>query len=226
MSIGRFLCPCLSVFICSLILTSAVDFCVRVYMSSHTDLGGRSRAVVGSARAATRRASPRRAMLDLIEHVDQRSVECLNALAEESWRNALWPGPRDQASLTLVSDDDEELILRVEFSSNVRPRAVKIAGASATHAREDASAPRVVKIFVNAPSLSFENVAKRRAAQVVELDGDDEVELDVTAFENVRVMTFYVESNVGGTARTEIGRIDIKGELSGELRDVSELKPC
>ena len=165
-------------------------------------------------------------MLDLIDHVDQRSVECLNALTDESWRNALWPGPRDQGSLTLVSDDDEELILRVEFSSNVRPRSLKIAGASATHAREDASAPRVVKIFVNAPSLSFENAAKRRAAQVVELDGDDEVELDVTAFENVRVMTFYVESNVGGTARTEIGRIDIKGELSGELRDVSELKPC
>ena len=102
----------------------------------------------------------RRAMRDLIEHVDPRAVECLNALTDESWRNALWPGPRDQASLTLVSDDDEELILRVEFSSNVRPRAVKIAGASATHAREDASAPRVVKIFVNAPSLSFENASQ------------------------------------------------------------------
>jgi hypothetical protein len=194
-----------SVFICSLTLTSAVD------------------RAPSSARA---RAAARRAMLDLIDHVDERSVECLNALTDESWRHALWPGPRDRASSTLVSDDDEELILRVEFTSNVRPRAVKIAGASATHAREDASAPRVVKIFVNAPSLSFENAAKRRAAQVVELDGDDEVELDVTAFENVRVMTFYVESNVGGTARTEIGRIDIKGELSGELRDVSELKPC
>ena len=199
------------------------DFCVRVYIiCSLTLTSARDRA----PSSATRRATPRRAMLDLIDHVDPRSVECLNALTDESWRHALWPGPRDQASSTLVSDDDEELILRVEFSSNVRPRAVKIAGASATHAREDASAPRVVKIFVNAPSLSFENAAKRRAAQVVELDGDDEVELDVTAFENVRVMTFYVESNVGGTARTEIGRIDIKGELSGELRDVSELKPC
>ena len=83
----------------------------------------------------------------MIDHVDPRSVECLNALTDESWRHALWPGPRDRASSTLVSDDDEELILRVEFSSNVRPRAVKIAGASATHAREDASAPRVVKIF-------------------------------------------------------------------------------
>ena len=194
-----------SVFICSLTLTSAVD------------------RAPSSQRDARRRHN---AMLDLIDHVDERSVECLNALTDESWRHALWPGPRDRASSTLVSDDDEELILRVEFTSNVRPRAVKIAGASATHAREDASAPRVVKIFVNAPSLSFENAAKRRAAQVVELDGDDEVELDVTAFENVRVMTFYVESNVGGTARTEIGRIDIKGELSGELRDVSELKPC
>ena len=199
-----------SVFICSLTLTSADD------------------RAPSSVRNAPQRDARRRhnAMLDLIEHVDERSVECLNALTDESWRNALWPGPRDRASSTLVSDDDEELILRVEFTSNVRPRAVKIAGASATHAREDASAPRVVKIFVNAPSLSFENAAKRRAAQVVELDGDDEVELDVTAFENVRVMTFYVESNVGGTARTEIGRIDIKGELSGELRDVSELKPC
>ena len=104
---------------------------------------------------------------------------------------------------------------------------MRIAGASATHAREDASAPRVVKIFVNAPSLSFENASQAAGRRrVVELDGDGEVELDVTAFENVRVMTFYVESNVGGTARTEIGRIDIKGELSGELRDVSELKPC
>ena len=118
------------------------------------------------------------------------------------------------------------LLFSPALATGVIVSAIAADAASATHAREDASAPRVVKIFVNAPSLSFENAATRRAAQVVELDGDDEVELDVTAFENVRVMTFYVESNVGGTARTEIGRIDIKGELSGELRDVSELKPC
>ena len=198
---------------------------VRVDDESHTG----DDAEDGGDRTLARRRRRRRratAMRDLIEHVDARAVECLNALAEESWRNALWPGPRDRESLTLVSDDDEELILRVEFSQNVRPRRLRIAGASATNAREDASAPRVVKIFVNAPSLSFENASKRRAAQIVELDGDGEVELDVTAFENVRVMTLYVESNVGGTARTEISRIDIEGELSGELRDVSELKPC
>lgn len=45
-------------------------------------------------------------------------------------------------------------------------------------------------------------------------------------FENVCVMMFYVESNVGGMVWMEIGRIDIKGEFSGELRDVSEFKSC
>ena len=47
---------------------------------------------------------------DLVEHIDLRGVECLNAERDDMWRHAVCVGERDQETLTLVTDDDEELI--------------------------------------------------------------------------------------------------------------------
>ena len=162
---------------------------------------------------------------DLIEHVDLRGVECLNAERDDMWRHAVCVGERDQETLTLVTDDDEELILTLPFTSNVKPTRAVIKGGS-TRGNEETSAPMRVKIFVNPTALSFQNIGKKTAAQVIECSSEDGAyDLDATAFDNVRTLTFYVESNAGGTDKTEISRIEIHGCLA-DSANMNDLKPC
>ena len=161
----------------------------------------------------------------MIEHVDLRGVECLNAERDDMWRHAVCVGERDQETLTLVTDDDEELILTLPFTSNVKPTRAVIKGGS-TRGNEETSAPMRVKIFVNPTALSFQNIGKKTAAQVIECSSEDGAyDLDATAFDNVRTLTFYVESNAGGTDKTEISRIEIHGCLA-DSANVNDLKPC
>lgn len=162
---------------------------------------------------------------DLVEHIDLRGVECLNAERDDMWRRAVCVGERDQETLTLVTDDDEELILTLPFTSNVRPTRVVIKGGS-TRGDEETSAPMRVKIFVNPTALSFQNIGKKTAAQVIECRSEDGAyDLDATAFDNVRTLTLYVESNAGGTDKTEISRIEIHGGLA-DSANMNDLKPC
>lgn len=163
---------------------------------------------------------------DLVEHIDLRGVECLNAERDDMWRHAVCVGERDQETLTLVTDDDEELILTLPFTSNVRPTRVVIKGCGSTRGEGETSSPRRVKIFVNPTALSFQNIGKKTAAQVIECQSEDGAyDLDATAFDNVRTLTFYVESNAGGTDKTEISRIEIHGSLA-DSANMNDLKPC
>ena len=83
-----------------------------------------------------------------------------------------------------------------------------------------------VKIFVNPTALSFQIIGKKTAAQVIECQSEDGAyDLDATAFDNVRTLTLYVESNAGGTDKTEISRIEIHGSLA-DSANMNDLKPC
>ena len=212
----------------------AVATVVRGVPSSRSTSRGRGgvrRTAVGSVRflrSVSQQKSVRPSVMsagDLIEHVDLRGVECLNAERDDMWRHAVCVGERDQETLTLVTDDDEELILTLPFTSNVKPTRAVIKGGS-TRGNEETSAPMRVKIFVNPTALSFQNIGKKTAAQVIECSSEDGAyDLDATAFDNVRTLTFYVESNAGGTDKTEISRIEIHGCLA-DSANMNDLKPC
>ena len=58
------------------------------------------------------------------------------------------------------SDDDEQLILTVPFRQIVNVTSVVIQGPA------DGTAPKTVKIFVNKPSLSFDNCGKKATEQL------------------------------------------------------------
>lgn len=170
--------------------------------------------------------------MDLVDLIDARGVECLNALRDTDWTKALARGERDQETLTLCTDDDEELIVRVAFVKNVRVRRVRVCGAPVGSGRADASAPKEIRVFVNAATpIGFENARKRTPAQTIDcerdLDEDGFVDVDAasSSFENVRVLTFFVSSNAGGTDRTELARLEVHGAPADET-NMSELKKC
>ena len=170
--------------------------------------------------------------MDLVDLIDVKGVECLNALRDTDWTKALARGARDQDALTLCTDDDEELIVRVMFVKNVRVRRVRVCGANAGVGRADASAPKEIRVFANAATpIGFENARKRTPAQTIDcerdLDEDGFVDVDAasSSFENVRVMTFFVSGNVGGTPRTELARLEVHGAPIDET-NMSELKKC
>ena len=104
--------------------------------------------------------------IDLVDLIDPRGVECLNALRDTDWTKALTRGERDVETLTLCTDDDEELIVRVEFVKNVRVRRVRVCGVKDEVKRADASAPKRFASSSTATPVSFESEAK-------ETDADD-----------------------------------------------------
>ena len=166
---------------------------------------------------------------DLLPHIDARAVEVLNATSDDAWRAILCAGARDQATLELATDDDETCVLTVPFTTNVRPTAVVVVGGSSG---DDVSACARVKVFVNKPSMGFEECAKKTPAQTLDASASSAsassegyFELDKTAFDNVRTMTFYFESNVGDTARTSVRRLEIRGRTMDQA-DVNQLKKC
>ena len=132
--------------------------------------------------------------IDLVDLIDPRGVECLNALRDTDWTKALARGERDVETLTLCTDDDEELIVRVEFVKNVRVRRVRVCGVRDEVKAADASAPKEIRVFVNAATpVSFENARRKKPTQTIDcvkdLDEDGFVDLDAaSAFENVRTM--------------------------------------
>ena len=166
---------------------------------------------------------------DLLAHIDTRGVEVLNATDDKAWTKILAAGERDQDTLELITDDDETCIVSVPFTTNVKPTHVVIIGGAANDGEMSVSACAVVKVFVNKPSLGFEECAKKTPAQTLDArvgarDGGV-FELDKTAFDNVRTLTFYFESNVGDTERTSVRRLEIRGRTM-DAADVNQLKKC
>ena len=141
----------------------------------------------------------------------------------KDWGNALKQGYREDAALHVTSDDDEQLIITVPFRQIVNLTSVAIAGPS------DGTAPKRVKIFVNKPSLSFDNCGKK-ATETLDLSAEAvatgaPTELDFTQFQNVRVVSFFVETNQGGGDVTNVAKIVVNG-MPVHTTNMSELKKC
>lgn len=132
-------------------------------------------------------------------------------------------GYREDAGLCCTSDDDEQLIITIPFKQIVNLSSVSIAGPA------DGTAPKAVKIFVNKPNLSFDNCNKK-ATGTLSLSAEavatgEQQELDFTQFQNVRVVSFFVETNQGGGDVTNLSKIVING-TPVHTTNMSELKKC
>uniref|UniRef100_A0A7S0X9Y9 PITH domain-containing protein n=1 Tax=Mantoniella antarctica TaxID=81844 RepID=A0A7S0X9Y9_9CHLO len=160
---------------------------------------------------------------DLLEEMDLSSVECLNQATGKDWGNALKQGYREDAGLFCASDDDEQLIITIPFRQIVYLSSIAIQGPA------DGTAPKVVKIFVNKPNLSFDNCAKKATEQLTltadQVTNGEQLELDFTQFQNVRVVSIFVDSNQGGGDVTNVSKIIING-APVHTTNMSELKKC
>lgn len=139
------------------------------------------------------------------------------------WGNALKQGYREDAGLLCTSDDDEQLILTIPFKQIVNLSSIVIMGPP------DGTAPKAVKIFVNKPNLSFDNCNKKATEQLTltgeQVSGGEQVDLDFTQFQNVRVVSIFVDTNQGGGDVTNISKIVING-APVHTTNMSELKKC
>lgn len=141
----------------------------------------------------------------------------------KDWGNALKQGYREDGGLFCQSDDDEQLILTVPFKQIVNLTSVAIQGPA------DGTAPKTVKIFVNKPNLSFDNCGKKATATfaltAAQVASGEVIELDFTQFQNVRVVSFFVDDNQGGGDVTNVSKIVVNG-TPVHTTNMSELKKC
>ena len=133
------------------------------------------------------------------------------------------PGYREDAGLLCQSDDDEQLIVTIPFKQLVKLTALIMRGPA------DGTAPRTVKVFVKKPNLSFDNCGKKAAESLVltaaQATGDEKIELDFTQFQNVRVVSIFVDDNQGGGDVTNVAKIVVNGHPV-HTTNMSELKKC
>jgi hypothetical protein len=161
---------------------------------------------------------------DLVEEIEWTSVECLNQDDSFPAENALKSGLRDQDQMLLKSDADEQLLLTVPFKQLVKLHSMRVV------APVGDTAPRKLKLFVNAPSMGFEDAESRKAAQEIELTaeqlaGDKPFPLNYVKFQRVSQVTLFFEDNASGGDEdvTDVARIDLLG-FTVETTNMKEFK--
>jgi hypothetical protein len=82
---------------------------------------------------------------------------------------------------------------------------------------------------VNKPNLSFDNCGKKATATLTltqaQVTTGEVIELDFTQFQNVRVVSFFVDDNQGGGEVTNVSKIVVNG-AAVHTTNMSELKKC
>ncbi|GLC46093.1 hypothetical protein PLESTB_001033500 [Pleodorina starrii] len=159
---------------------------------------------------------------DLLEHIDFSSLECLNEAPNHGAALALKQGYREQDELYLESDTDEQLLLNIRFTQRVRLHSIVI------KAIDEAKAPKRVKLYTNRPSLGFSDTSSVPSAQEFELTPaqlakGDPLPLKVVKFNQVDVLSVFIEDNQGGEETTKLCKIALFG-TAGDTFNVAEIK--
>eukprot|EP00271_Cylindrocystis_brebissonii_P008659 TRINITY_DN23132_c0_g1_i1.p1 TRINITY_DN23132_c0_g1~~TRINITY_DN23132_c0_g1_i1.p1 ORF type:complete len:172 (-),score=36.35 TRINITY_DN23132_c0_g1_i1:519-1034(-) len=161
-----------------------------------------------------------RGQMDLLDCIEWHSVECLNEDPNHSFANALKQGYRDDRTLSLASDGDEQLLLHIPFNQVVKLHTLIVKG-------PPEEGPKVVKLYANRTSMGFSNTADFPPSDTLtltpaQLKGTP-VPLKYVKFQNVRSLTIFIESNQGEEESTVVEKIAIIGSTV-ETTNMSELK--
>ena len=168
--------------------------------------------------------------------VDLSKLSSQNVQVEADCRNVFreWNSRLDTDPVGIQSDENDcELILRVPFTEDVKLTGVVIVGGkNGTH-------PAEVKLFANDKNkIDLENAHRKKPTQKFDWQEDFlgvlEYETDRTKFRSLSSVTIFVSKNMaslrGEEMRTEISYVGLRGEASGNRRDmivtaVYETKP-
>lgn len=145
--------------------------------------------------------------------VDLRGSVAMNARTEYADLSAiLLANPQDKA---LVSDVDEQLLLKLEFTDPVT--ITSIAFRAETCPEESCSGPRIVKCYANHPDLDFDDTEALIPGQVIILTEDQlhgsKVCLKGSKFSRCHSAQFFVEKNQKDCERTFLNRLSLWGRV-------------
>ncbi|KAF8320037.1 DUF1000-domain-containing protein [Clavulina sp. PMI_390] len=164
--------------------------------------------------------------ISLLEYLDSAQLNCLNESDAHGVKGILSTKGKNTSGSYLESDTDEQLLLNIAFNQTVRVRSISI------HTKNPSAGPKDIKLFVNKPSLGFEEVeeaAEPHAAQILTLSENDvkdgnRVTLRFVRFQSVNSLNIFVKSNQGGEDETRIDAIDIFGLPVQVTKDLADLR--
>lgn len=166
--------------------------------------------------------------IDVGEWIVRDACQCLNESRDKSFLNLFQPfvceskpNDGDEAAGAakeegfLASNVDDQLLLLVHFAPRLKLSELHL------QVFGDGSAPDRIRLFVNEPNLSFEDVEDATPAQSTSLseqdpatEGDNvfKIQLKATKFHKVGSVSLYVENNIGGQEKTRVRRIRFIGD--------------
>ncbi|RYP55784.1 hypothetical protein DL771_012375 [Monosporascus sp. 5C6A] len=151
----------------------------------------------------------------LYQHINFDAVNTMNeavpgsgkAVVKKTWAE------RMQVEPELVSDADEQIIVNVPFTGQVKLHSILLRSSPSP------SAPRTLRLFVNREDVDFDTAEELQPTQTLELARTGEVqELPVkrALFGKVQRLTLFFEDNFGvdegDVAATRISYLGFRGE--------------
>lgn len=149
----------------------------------------------------------------LYQHINFDEVTCLNeavpnsgrAIVKKTWAERLTAEPE------LASDADEELLMNIPFTGQVKLHSILLRTSTSD------SAPRTLKVIINREDIDFSTAADTEGTQTFELSSTNEVqELMVrrARFNAVRRLALFFPDNFGDGDEdvTRISYVGFKGE--------------
>ncbi|KAK7756405.1 hypothetical protein SLS62_001631 [Diatrype stigma] len=141
---------------------------------------------------------------DAINTMNEASPGSGKAIVKKTWAERLQEEPE------LASDADEQIIINVPFTGQVKLHSILL------RSSPSAAAPRTLKVFLNREDVDFEAAEELAPAQAFELSQTSEVqELPVkrALFGKVQRLVLFFEDNFGadGDGEEEVTRLSYLG---------------
>ncbi|KJY00959.1 DUF1000-domain-containing protein [Zymoseptoria brevis] len=149
----------------------------------------------------------------IYEQIDFSAINTLNEaesrvgskIVQKTWTERLDPTPE------LVSDADEQLLMHIPFTAQIRLHSILIRTSTTD------SAPMTLKVYVNRDGLDFSTAADLQPTQTLELAQSNDVQevpVKRALFNTVRSLDLFFEDNwsQGEEDETRTSYLGFKGE--------------
>jgi len=164
------------------------------------------------------------AMSNLSSVIDSSRASTLNAARGSSIADLL------SGKGGFVKSDkevDAQLLVVVPFKEKVKIRGIRF-GAAQMKEDKESSGPKLVKIFVDAPSMAFADCETSTPVQELSLSArdvasSDEIKLKFVKFQSVGSVTLFFENNLTDADVTFISKLEFIGAPKDGM-DMSSLK--
>lgn len=147
----------------------------------------------------------------LYSKIDINNLECLNESVEGSGKDIFKPWEeRLSFDKYVESDADQELLLNIPFTGNVKLKGVVVIGA------DDESHPAKMKLYKNRPRMTFDDTSLQPDQEFdlhIDTTGTLEYSTMVVKFASVHHLTIYFPTNFGSET-TRIYYIGLRGEYT------------